>query len=242
MPFVQVAENLVFSANSIAVVLPSVASGNAIAIGIYWNVVSGTLTSIDDDRSEPQAYIRYDHLDTGTQHGEIAYNYNVIGGTTTITATFSGVVDEAKIVVHEISGILQTDPIDGHTAAIDIANNSMCTDCLSSGSIMPTTSGCYIFGFISSSASPALNAGTGFTKRSGDNRGASEDLIQSIAASIAATFSRTDTTFSNSFIYVLALKPQMSGPTLPWLPVNRMAAGRNVQVIASGFTPPDNPT
>lgn len=215
--FVQKNENLVFSGSSVSTTLNGIVAHHALVVGIYWNSATVSLTSVTDNCSEPQTYTLLDNPTAKDgAHGAVAYNYNVTGGNCTVTANFSGAIAEAKIWVHEISGISTTDPIDGHNTKVDTYRTTTCTDCITSNSITTTTNGDYIFGLTMGSNNPVLNAGTNYTKRSsGNSRGMTEDLVQSSAGSVTATFSRADTTANTNFSFVMALKPDVQPDTTP---------------------------
>jgi len=216
--FVQEVEQIVFSGSSVSKSVPSVGAGNALVVGVYWDPSTVTLDSITDDRGEPQAYtLPGSTLSTGGAASRTGYNYNVTGGTTVVTANFSGAIAEAKIWVQEVSGPGTTDPLGQSDGSVDIFRNVTCTDCVSSPAVVTTTDGEYIAGFDISSGSPALNAGTGFTKRSAsDQRGTTESQIQTSAGSIAATFSRTDTAGATAQVFIVTLKAAAAeaGPSL----------------------------
>lgn len=208
--FVQSAENRGFGATSVTATLPAgLTSGNAVAVWIYWFSATITLDSVTGD----DAYTLKNNPTTNSTSGAraaLAYAWNVSAGGTQVTASFSGSVT-CIIIIHEVSGVdAASDPFDGSRINPQTDAGSG-TDDITSLTITPTVDGCYIFGGMSSGNAGTISAGTGFTPREfpGTDR-FSEDLIQSSAGAIAATF--TDTISWGEYLTgVLALKPPTVG-------------------------------
>lgn len=120
------------------------------------------------------------------------------GGTKiTITANFTVASGNQTLIITELSGIDTTTPVDNFAYANTTFGTG--TDAFSSGNFTTTNNGCLIYGAITdeNGNANAFSAGTGFTRREsytfdgGGRFAASEDLIQSTAGSIAATFTNT---------------------------------------------------
>lgn len=166
----------------------NVTSGNAIAIWIAWYQVAITLDSVTDTRGT--TYTLYDNPTSVDVAGRAAWAVGVLGstGANTITANFSLSPVYFSICAHEVSGTDAT-PVDQHAINAQTAPGTG-TDGCTSGNVTTTTDGQYIMGGCSDAALNGVptSAGTGFTSRSTTSYNRSEDLIQSSAGSIAATF------------------------------------------------------
>jgi hypothetical protein len=175
-----------------------------------------TLTSVTDDQGN--TYNTSSLLDVpSSQWFAIFWLGNVTNAPTTITATFSGTNFFQAMIWDEYSGIAAlTDPSDGHVGQVQ-ASVAATTDAITSTGITTTVDGDLIYGATMSDSGIIPSAGTGFTAReSGNAAGAgvaamTEDLVQTTAGSVAATF--TSGTAGQPWVtFVLALKAAGGSP------------------------------
>ncbi len=173
---------------SLGVTITAGITGNTLMGYVWWDVTTETLTSITDGTN---TYTLVNNPTAGsTERSAMFYASNITGAPTTITATFSNTVGDARMVVHEASGLLNSGALDNNAInyqAFPTAGN----DVLTSGSVTTTTDGQYIFGATSSEfATIATGAGTGFTlvEVGTSSRVTSEYQIQTTGAALAATF------------------------------------------------------
>jgi hypothetical protein len=182
------------TATTVAVTLDAaVMSGNAVIIWV--RAVTAEIVSMTDDKGNS---FQHAH-DQG--NSRCYYKTNITNAPITFTLTVTPTVTHLQMHVHEVSGLLTLSPFD---AAIgqQQTNPGTGTNAVSSGEILTSRSGDYIFG---ASYDPTLthnqpyySAGTGFTKRQevGSNptviNSISESQIQAAAGVIAATFTFTD--------------------------------------------------
>lgn len=125
---------------------------------------------------------------------QIAYVSNAAGGSAcTVTMTVSAAVQSRVMIIHEVSGIALTAPLDGNAGQINgtpSGGGCASTDCLTSGTFTTTANGDYIAAAMvnfNGNGTP-ITAGTGYALREGpENTNAeeltSEDLVQSTASS-----------------------------------------------------------
>lgn len=217
--FVKSASGSKFDATSVSAIFGSnVAANNIIAVFVYWLSTINTLTSITDNCGG--IYTIVGNPTTGSS-GRVAMAYSVVGstGSCTVTANFSG-SQFAKIIAHEIYGVNTSSPLDNNQHVLNYqAAPGTGTNAITSGSITTTQNGDYIFGATVAedcSEGGTLSAGTGYASRALDSSGScsmsTEDIIQTSAGSIAATF-QTTTGWANYITGIMAFKdaPSPSG-------------------------------
>lgn len=210
---VQKCQTLSFSSPStVACSLTGVTAGNALAVGVYWNHATTTLSSVTLTTCTGTVTLYDNGQASGNAKGSTGAVFGVgVGGNCTITANFSAAATEAKIWVHEVSGV-SGGTIAGNLADTDATRNTTCTDCMPDVAgqlaITPTVNGAYFFGLAVGGGSPALSPGTDFTDGATDDlRGTAEYYVQPTAASHATTFSRTDTVSATHVVFALVLQP-----------------------------------
>lgn len=171
----------------------NITPGNKIVGLCFWNNNADDIVSIADNVSASNVYTVVDTL-SNNDIQKTFYADIVVGGAATITVTTTGAHGFRGIVVHEVSGLLAGAP-DKH-ALVNQAAPGTGTDAVTSGAVVPTTNGQYIFGatHVNNVLVMTVTPGTGYTGRESiDGTAAispleSEDQIQVTAASIAATF------------------------------------------------------
>jgi hypothetical protein len=132
----------------------------------------------------------------------VCYSTNISGGSNTVTVSFKDESDAAVnvanrgLTISEYSNIDTSDPIDV------TSGNSNTAGSQTSGSATTTQNGDLIYGALALGSTDTISAGSGFTLRASDgiDRIGSEDMVQSTAGSVAATFS---TVFSVSYSAVM---------------------------------------
>jgi hypothetical protein len=189
----------------------TVTAGNVLAIAVFCNVTTVTISSIAGNSN---TYTLIDGpTDLSTSYrGWTYYVLSANSGATTVTVTFSAAVSYAAIVVHEISGLDTSAPLDQHIINGQNAPGTG-TDAVTSTAKTTTASGEYIFGASSNANGSAVAAaGTGFTSRATADP-ASEDQIQGASGSIAATFTASDS-FAPYLTALVTFKAASAGDTL----------------------------
>lgn len=222
----------------------NVTAGNLVAVYIAWTNATDTLAGVTD--SLGNTYTLVQNSTTLGDYGRAAgaYAKNIIGGSCTITVTFSsGAFAARTIIAREISGADTTSPLDGSAAHAQMDPGTG-IDAVTSGSITTTASGSYIFAATSDLGQRAtVNPGTGFTAREAvtapvGGRGA--DYIQATAGPIAATFTNTDATFADFLTLVMAFKPMATPDTTPptitvTAPTDGSTVSGTITVAAAAF-------
>lgn len=179
----------------------NVTAGNLIAVGITWYNDPITLSSVTDTLGNTYTVVQTVNIALAQRYAT-AYAKNILGGANTVTATFSLATAIFRgIIVHEVSGADTTAPLDKNAGQVQTAPGTG-ANAVTSGAVVSTTDGQYLFGFTAEGAgvSTTITQGTGYTLRQRTQSSttteeqASEDQIQATAASIAATFTiGTDT-------------------------------------------------
>lgn len=207
-------------AASIGATISAVGSGNLLAGAAFLgSTLVSDFTSITDDKGN--TYTIVDKQLGTVSHRVLVTFYcpNITNAPTVITANFANTPIDIGIFVDEYSGIATSTPLDGH--AIQAVNGpGTGTDALSSGSITTTASGDLIYGVGADlTGSADLIAGTGFTQRVHNSDTGSfvmtEDLIQSTAGAIAATFSFQIANNDDEITAVMAFSPPPAAPPSP---------------------------
>ena len=189
----------------------NVTANDAIAVFCVWTALSQTLYSVTD--TQGNAFTMVDNPTSGT-YGRAAMAYAITrsSGGDTVSCNFSTASMGKSIIVHEISGVNTSAPLDGHKTNVQNSPGGG-TDAITSGSITTTANGDYILGFtFNDSVNQAdWNAGTGYTKRQDlqiqGYTTASEDKLQSTSGSVAATFTTTAAGFGDFITGIMAFRP-----------------------------------
>lgn len=202
-----------------------VGTGNTVCGGFSFN--STTLTSVTDDKGNT-----YNTETLITSAGASCYAFslgNITNGPKIITITLaanSGFGNTS--VADEYSGTAAlSDPRDVHGGQAQSSVGTT-TDAVSSGSFTTTANGDLIYGVtICTNSANLCAAGTGFTGRSSDTGGGavSEDLVQSSAGSIAATFTNSQ---AGDFFATFLLAIKAASGTAP-APVLTLMSSRLIQ-------------
>jgi hypothetical protein len=172
---------------------------------IHWNSNSITLTSITGCGG---TFTLVKNPTTGgSQRAAGFYAANIAGGSCVVTATFSGAVTSKWIVVHEVSGIIASSPLDGSGLRYQ-SSPGRSANAVSSRSITTSTAGDYIFAATSDFGNNATyTPGSGFTGRFFGNQGLrSEDRILAAAGAVSGTFT-SSANHTQNLTLVMAFKP-----------------------------------
>lgn len=216
--FVKSASNTDFSnADPAAAFGSNVVAGNLIVVCVAWGTIAAnsiTLTSITDTLGHT-----YTLLDNPTDESAnnnraaTAYAVNISGGANTVTAHLSGAPFVSNMLVHEASGLATASPLDQHKINAQTGVGTA-TDAVTSTAVVTTANGEYIFGaqVCTNSNGGAHSAGTGYAIRENSSGAfSSEDQIQAVAGSIAATF--TDgTNFGAHLTAIVTFKAAATNP------------------------------
>lgn len=184
--------------------LKVVASGDLVA-GVVFFLSTQSLVSITDDKGNT-----YTTVDSITDDGGTLVSFylaNITNGPQTITATFNTSTGFSYMGCDEYSNVALTSPLDAHSIQYQNSPGSG-ADGLSSNAATTLTNGDLVYGATIATSGNTVTAGTGFTQRLQTADGeASEDLIQSAAGNIAATFT---TTTPNALTAMMAFKPRFN--------------------------------
>lgn len=189
----------------------NVTAGNAILVWIFWSGIADTLSTLTDTLLHVYTILgNPTTVGAGSGTACLAYVLNTAGGANTLTATLSN-AQYGCVVAQEVSGAALAAALDKWAINPQVTPGTG-TDALTSGAVVTTTAGQYVFGATAeySFGTPSTSSGTGFTNRiQPDDNGISghtEDLIQGAAASIAATFTATAGATVDYLTAILTLK------------------------------------
>lgn len=202
MAYVTSNHNLDFSVTTLATSI-TVSSGDWIVVFVSWLSTTATASVADDKGNSYTA--RHNPTTVGSGRAAAFYAKAGSGGSTTITATISA---SATTTIHAFafSGRDTTSAFDGSAAHTQV-NAPSGTDAITSTAIVPTVDGADLVGFsVDLGSTAAITVGTGWTTHETADYYAGETKVQSTAASIAATFTRT-TTSQDCATFIVALKP-----------------------------------
>jgi len=177
----------------------NVTSGNLIVgcVAYLDDGVQGELDTITDTLGN--TYVLLTPISNAPARTTIQPFYTVseATGANTVTATFTIENERQQIAVHEVSGV-DADPFDVEAGQTQ-DNPGTGTDAVTSGADTTTTNGQYIFGCTSDTEFTTTKAaGTGFTAAGSQSALLAEYLIQGSAGSIAATFTVSGFTRTNT--------------------------------------------
>jgi hypothetical protein len=192
--------NIVESASvaSLPVTFPSSVTAGNLIVAVVALDTARTVTLVSDNvnGSYTQVFQTTNSFGTpGDSHLWGGYLKNTGGGSTTVTAFFSGTANNCWLAVHEVSGCDTTSPLD-QSVTNDQDAPGTGSDVITTTSRTTTGSGEYIFGvaFDYLFAGDGFSAGSSpnvFTQRARLQDFITEDFIQSSAGSIAATFTES---------------------------------------------------
>lgn len=190
------------ASTTVAVTLgATVGSAHMLAVCVAWgnSLVSDVVNSITDDKSNTYTIVDTVRDATNSETFVSAYAFNITNAPITITATLNASRNFNGILVDEFSGILTTNPIDGHAMQVQAAPGTG-ANAITSGNFTTASNGDLIYGCNVDTAGPGdANSGTGFTQDLFLSNGfVTEHKVQSSAGSVAATF--TATTGTDGFI------------------------------------------
>ncbi len=179
--------NAAFSATTVSVSTSSqVTSGDAIAVGLYWTA-SQTLTSITGCGSTSFAIV---NNPTGPGASLVrfaqAYGFATTSGACTVTATFSGAVASAAMVVNDVQNVTALDCFAAQEQ--DVPGTG--SNAVSGGGCTTTASGDYLLGVLTNGDGngATFTAGTNFKLEGPTSMSIqTEDALQTSAGLATAT-------------------------------------------------------
>src|SRR6266478_2744557 len=190
----------------------NVTANDAIAVFCVWTELSQTLNSVTDSQGSSYTLVANP---TNGSYGRAAMAYTIAraSGPDTVACNFSSASMGKSILAHEISGVNTSTPLDGQKMNVHNSPGGG-TNAITSGSITTTVNGDYVLGFTfnDSSNQADWNAGPGYTKRQDlqvqSYATASEDAVQTLSGSVAATFTATAATFGDFITGIMAFRPR----------------------------------
>ena len=182
------------SATTTSVALPGNAgTGDLIVVAISWDTSGSAQPTVSDSQGNTFALATTSNNSATFQALAVYYAANIKGGPDTVSVTLSPSAGYRRLEVQEYSGIATANPVDVTAQNIN-QNGDTTTDGVTSTSASTTMSGDLIFGVATQdSGTDTISAGSGFAQRlvvnnGSDNPMLTEDLVQSAAGSVAATF------------------------------------------------------
>jgi len=210
-------ENGAPSVNTCAVTLgAAIGTGQLACVSFGFANSTGVIDVVTCADDQGNSYTSSDSIFVG---GGVGYQWNTFykeglsNGPQTVTGTsVNNPHSFMAIFVDVYSGVSISAAIDGHTGQFQSVNNG--TDAVTSGPITTTINGDLVYGSCVCIDSQGISsAGTGFTIRQNnvDTSFSTEDLTQTTAGSIAATFTGVSPIARSYMTTVMAFKP--SAPT-----------------------------
>jgi hypothetical protein len=202
-----------YNTSSASAKFPSnVTANDAIAVFCVWESLSQTLNSVTD--TQGNIFTILNNPTTGG-YGRAAMAYAIARSTggDTVSCNLSTASMGKSIIIHEISGVNTSTPMDGQKMNVQNSPGNG-ANAVTSGSITTTVNGDYVLGFTfnDSSNQADWNAGAGYTKRQDlqvqSYATASEDAVQTLSGSVAATFTATAATFGDFITGIMAFRPR----------------------------------
>jgi len=171
-----------FSSNNLA--------RDLIVVVVSWGDNTAPTISATDTRRNFYVLATSGYNKSNRQGLAILYASNILPGTNTVTVNFGNADHYRRIIISEYSGIAAASPLDA--TAKRQATATMASNGVTSAMGTTTTGGDLIFGAVmdDSGSFGTITAGTGFTRRAVLNNmdRATEDMLQTTAGPIAATF------------------------------------------------------
>jgi phosphatidylinositol-3-phosphatase len=225
-------------------------AGDLIVVAVSWDTSGGAQPRVSDSQGNSFSIATNGNNSVLQQGLAIFYAANIKGGADTVTLGVSVAASYLRLNIQEYSGVATTNPVDGTAQNIDTKGSSAVNG-VTSGNGVTTLSGDLIFGAVmgDSGNNTTVTAGTGATQRvvadnGADNPLASEDLIQTSAGSVAATF-----TFSIAGSYqahMVAFKTAAGGtpppPAIPTINSATSASGQVGSAFSYQITATNSPT
>jgi len=201
-----------YNTSSASAKFPSnVTANDAIAVFCVWESLSQTLNSVTD--TQGNIFTIVNNPTTGRYaRAAMAYAIARSTGGDTVSCNLSTASMGKSIIIHEIRGVNASTPLDGQKLNVQNSPGGG-ANAVTSGSITTTVNGDYVLGFTfnDSSNQADWNAGAGYTKRQDlqvqSYATASQDKVQTLSGSVAATFTATAATFGDFITGIIAFRP-----------------------------------
>ncbi len=222
-------------------------AGDLIVVAVSWDTSGSAQAGVSDSQGNKYVLATTSNNTTTFQALAIYYAANIKGGADTVTVTLNPSAGYRRLEIQEYSGVATTNPVDVTAQNINL-NGGTNTDGVTSTNATTTADGDLIFGVATQdSGTDTLSAGTGFTHREAVNNGSdnpmlTEDLTQSAAGSVAATF-----TLSAAGSYqaqMVAFKPAgtVAAPAAPVINSSNTATGTVGTAFKYQITATNGPT
>jgi hypothetical protein len=187
-------------------------AGDLIVVVVSWGDNTAPTISATDTRRNSYLLATSGYDKSNRQGLAILYASNILPGTNTVTVNFGNADHYRRVIISEYSGIASASPLDATAKRQGTATTA--SNGVTSAVGTTTTGGDLIFGAVmdDSGSFGTITAGTGFTRRAilNDMDIATEDMLQTTAGPIAATF-----TFSLTDHYLaqmVAFRPAAVAP------------------------------
>ena len=178
-------------------------TGDAVVGAVWWNQTTGVLTGVTVCGAT--ATIVEKNVKGGTSLvGASFYAANATSGACSVVATWDVASGDTRIIIHEVTGVSTTLPLDRHAGQALFGPTG--TDTITSSPVKTQNNGEYIFGATSEAfGTCAATSGTGYTTRVNvANTHFSEDFIQTSAGNVADTFSNGCSDWFLTFVLTLS--------------------------------------
>jgi hypothetical protein len=193
-------------------------TGNLIEGMVAWSDDAQSVSSIVDDKGN--TYTVVDDVTANGQRGVSFYKENITGGADPqFTVTFSGAVTNRTFGYRELSGAATTGALVANDAQAQL-NPGTGTDAVTSTAQTPSANDAWVSGW-SAGVGIDMTQGTGFSVDADigfpvSEVIAAEHLIQTTAASVAATFTNAEGANATTLTFMMAFKP--AGAAAPCRP------------------------
>jgi hypothetical protein len=191
------------------------AAGDLLVAAVAWDTSSSSTMSLSDSKGNAWTAATTRQVDTrNAQALQVFYAPNIAGGADTVTVVPSPPAPWVRVIVHEVTGAAPSAPLD-QTAV----NNTGSGTSISAGPVTTAAAGEYIFTAAmndGAAGSATFSAGSGYVLRAvaapGDNELASADQVQSVAGSIPATWSLSQS--SESMAQMTTFRASTAAPAV----------------------------
>ena len=233
--FVQVKAATPQAASSSVAVTYSIAqtAGNLNVVEVGWNDTSSSVNTVTDSKGNSYVLAVGPTSGTGLRQS-IYYSKNIVGGSNTVTVTFSKAAAAVDVRILEYSGLDRVSPLDVTAAAAGSGTSA------NSGSATTRSANELMVG-AGMTAGAFSNAGTGFTLRAITSPDA--DIAEDRTVSATGSYNATATTSSSTaWVMQMATFRAAQGtvnpaPTITSITPNSggSSGGTSVTIMGTGF-------
>ena len=151
------------SGTTIALVGQVLATGECVIVELICGDITTTFSSVSDGTNTYTKLGTPLRSSTTTRSSQLFVALNVVGGTYTITGTYSGATPFRDVAIWRYTGIASIAAVQGQSG-LDMGSSGVPDD-VRSGLITPTAQPALLWGSTVSETTPAPTTGTGFTSR-----------------------------------------------------------------------------